>query len=319
MGWHRARATQNLEENTFLNMDITIIIVSYNSTQTIVGCVDSVLSTIKNHTFEIIISDNSTNNDTEDLVTTEYKNNKKVVYIHNSDNLGFSKGNNVAVKKATKSEYVLFLNPDTKVYDGTIDGMIEFMKDNKDCGAATCFVELPDGSLDDSSHRGFPTPWRALSHFSGVSKIFPKTKLFGGYNMSYLDTSQTHEIESLAGSFMIVPSILGEKLGWWDEDYFFYGEDIDFCYRIKEKGYKIFFVPQFRALHMKGISSGIKKVSQNVTTASTETRKFATHHRFRAMEIFYDKHYKNKYPKLLSRAVLLGINLKKQMAMRGIK
>jgi len=291
--------------------DISIIIVAYNSEDTIVGCVQSIIDTVKKHSYEIIISDNSTNSRTEEAVEKQLGD--KVIYIHNKQNYGFSKGNNMGVKKA-HGKYVLFLNPDAKVYEETIDGMIEFMEKTPDCGSATCFMELPNGKLDDSSHRGFPTPIRAFSHFSGLSKVFPKSKLFGGYNMTYTDLTTTHEIDSLAGSFMIVPYDLGERLKWWDEDYFFYGEDIDFCYRIKKAGYKIYFVPQYKALHMKGISSGIKKVSKDVTKATSETRKFATYHRFRAMEIFYDKHYKDKYPRLLTMLVMMGINLKRKLS-----
>ena len=294
-------------------MEISIIIVAYNSEETICGCVNSVLDTVKKNSFEIIISDNSPGSSTQEVVLKHYKNDKRIQYIKNKENYGFSKGNNIGIKKA-KGSYVLFLNPDTKVYDGTIDGMIEFMKKTPDCGTATCFVELPNGELDDSSHRGFPTPFAAFSHFSGLSKVFPKTKLFGGYNMTYLDTTATHEIDSLAGSFMIMPYSLGNRLGWWDEDYFFYGEDIDFCYRIKQAGFKVYFVAEYKALHMKGISSGIKKISKNVSKASVETIKFATHHRFRAMEIFYKKHYENKYPKLLTLLVKLGIKAKKATA-----
>ena len=110
---------------------------------------------------------------------------------------------------------------------------------------------------------------------------------------------------------MIMPYKIGEKLGWWDEDYFFYGEDIDFCYRIKKAGFKIYFVHEFKALHMKGISSGIKKVSQNVTKASKETKKLAQYHRFKAMEIFYNKHYKELYPAYVNSLVMLGIKLRK--------
>lgn len=291
--------------------DISIIIVAYNSEDTIVGCVQSIIDTVKKHSYEIIISDNSTNSRTEEAVEKQLGD--KVIYIHNKQNYGFSKGNNMGVKKA-HGKYVLFLNPDAKVYEETIDGMIEFMEKTPDCGCSTCFMELPNGKLDDSSHRGFPTPIRAFSHFSGLSKVFPKSKLFGGYNMTYTDLTTTHEIDSLAGSFMIVPYDLGERLKWWDEDYFFYGEDIDFCYRIKKAGYKIYFVPQYKALHMKGISSGIKKVSKDVTKATSETRKFATYHRFRAMEIFYDKHYKDKYPRLLTMLVMMGINLKRKLS-----
>lgn len=299
-------------------VDLSIIIVTYNSKDTILICLESIIKTVKEYTYEIIISDNSQNDETEEALTDFIKGKKNILFIHNKENLGFSKGNNVAVKKAN-GKYILFLNPDTKVYEKTIDGMMKFMKNHPDCGASTCFVELPDGSLDDSSHRGFPTPWNSFSYFSGMSKIFKKSKLFGGYNLTYLDLSKIHEIDSLAGSFMLVPHNIGEKLNWWDEDYFFYGEDIDFCYRLKKAGYKIYFVPEFRALHLKGISSGIKKVSKDLTKASSETKKFATHHRFRAMEIFYNKHYKNKYPKFLTGLVFTGIKFRKIMAERSIK
>lgn len=286
-------------------MELSIVIVAYNSSQTIKDCIDSVFATVKKTKFEIIISDNSKDRETENLVKS-----RGIAYFQNEDNLGFSKANNRAVKKA-KGRYVLFLNPDTKVYEGTIDGMIEFVKSHPNCGVATCFVELPNGKLDDSSHRGFPTPWRAFSHFSGLSKSFGRNKFFGGYNLTYLDLEKSHEIESAAGSFMLVPKKVGDEIGWWDEDYFFYGEDIDFCYRVKEKGYSIWFVPQYKALHMKGISSGIKKVSQGFTKATKETKELATYHRFKAMEIFYDKHYKKKYPRLVSLLVKVGIKLRK--------
>lgn len=294
-----------------MKKDISIIIVTYNSENTIQGCVESIIQTVKRHAFEIIISDNSTNNNTENVIRDHFKND--VLYIHNKENLGFSKANNVGVRRAN-ARYILFLNPDTMVYEDTIDAMTDFMKQHQDAGAATCFVKLPNGELDDSSHRGFPTPWNAFSHFSGLAKIFPKTKLFGGYNLTYIPFNNVHEIDSLAGSFMIVPYHVGEELHWWDEDYFFYGEDIDFCYRIKKAGYKIYFVPGVYALHMKGISSGIKKISKDVTRATKETKKFATYHRFKAMEIFYDKHYKGKYNSLLTGLVKLGIRLKKMTA-----
>lgn len=293
-----------------MNIDLSIIIVAYKSEDTIVGCINSILETVKKNNFEILISDNSPNQLTQKAVKESFGHNNRISCWLNSQNYGFSKGNNIAIKKA-RGKYVLFLNPDTKVYQDTIDGMVEFVINTPDCGAATCKVVLPDGKLDDSSHRGFPTPWRAFSHFSGLSKVFPKTKLFGGYNLSYLDLSKLHKIESLAGSFMIVPYSVGAKLNWWDEDYFFYGEDIDFCYRIKKAGYEIYFVPGFSALHMKGVSSGIKKVSKDVTRATAATKKLATYHRFHAMEIFYDKHYAKIYPPAIRQIVMLGIKLKK--------
>ncbi len=294
-------------------MDLSIIIVSYNSENTIKDCIDSVLNTIKKHSFEIIVSDNSENEITNELISKEYGKNSKLVYIKNDSNLGFSKANNVGIKQS-KGEFVLFLNPDTKVYEKTVDGMIEFMKKNPDCGVSTCFVELPGGKLDQASHRGFPTPLRSLSYFTGLSKFFSKNKLLGGYSMLYKNMEETHEIDSAAGSFMLVPRKVGNRIKWWDEDYFFYGEDLDFCFRVKELGYKVYFVPEFKALHLKGVSSGIKKESMGITKASNRTKNLAMHHRFKAMEIFYDKHYKNKYPGFLRAFIIMGIKFKRAIS-----
>lgn len=291
------------------SIDISIVIVTYNSENLIEECIDSIYNTTKKASVEVVVSDNSQNDNTATVVKQLQKKYPSLLFIHNSDNLGFSKANNVGIKK-TSGAFLLFLNPDTKVYEETIDGMLEFMRAHEDAGAATCFVELPNRTLDDSSHRGFPTPWNSFAHFSYLSRIFPKTKLFTGYNLTYLDHTRVHEIDACAGSFMLVPRSVGEKLHWWDEDYFFYGEDLDFCFRIKQIGKKIYFVPQFRALHYKGVSSGIKKVSKDMTRASKSTVDRATNARFEAMEIFYRKHYKNQYPSFVKYLVLMGIRAK---------
>lgn len=305
-------------EKPMSKVDLSIVIVAYNSEDLILTCLDSIYKTCKKNTFEVVVSDNSPNDATKEIIEENKKNYPGLIYIKNADNIGFSAANNVGVKKTT-GEYLLFLNPDMKIYDGTLDGMLEFMREHKDAGAATCYVELLNGQLDDSAHRGFPTPWRAISHFAGLSKVFPKSKIFAGYNMTYLDLTKTHEIDALAGSLLLISRELGEKLGWWDEDYFFYGEDIDFCYRIRKLGYKIYFVPEFRALHYKGVSSGIKSVSKEITHASRETRIRATNWRFDAMRIFYDKHYKNRYPSFFRELVLAGISVKKFFALQKIK
>lgn len=291
---------------------ISIVIVTYKSEETIKDCVDSIIKTVRKNPYEIIISDNSPDDTTHEAVK-KYLSGSNVIYFKNEDNLGFSKANNKGIEKS-KGEYILFLNPDTKVYEGTIDGMIEFMKKNPDCGVSTCFVELTDKRLDQASHRGFPTPLRSFSYFSGLEKIFPKNKTLGGYSLLYLDLTKTHEIDAAAGSFMLVPRKVGEKIGWWDEDFFFYGEDLDFCFRVKEEGYKVYFVPEFRALHLKGVSSGIKKESKDISKASKKTKKWATYHRFRAMELFYDKHYKAVYPPFVTFLVKSGIKFRKIFA-----
>jgi len=296
-------------------IDLSIIIISYNTKDFLKKCTSSIKRTTKNLNYEIIVVDNASLDNSLNMLKEQFP---EVITIASKENIGFSKANNLGVEKS-KGKYILFLNPDTVVYKETLLNMVKFMDGHKDVGAATCKLVMPNGKLDDASHRGFPNPWNSFCYFSGLSKMFPSSKLFGGYNLSWLNLSKTHEIDACAGAFMIVRREAGEKIGWWDEDYFFYGEDLEFCFRLKEAGWKIYFVPSISVLHYKGVSGGIKKVSKEITTANIETKKRATAWRFDAMEIFYRKHYQNKYPFFLTWLVNLGINLKRWIALKSIK
>lgn len=290
-------------------IDLSIVIVSYNTKDFLIKCIQSIEETGKDFTYEVIVVDNASNDTSQELVKEKFKD---VILIANKENLGFSKANNIGIRK-TNGRYVLFLNADTIVYPITLKTMIDFMDKNEDAGASTCKLQMPNGKIDDASHRGFPTPWNSFCHFSGLSKIFTKVKLFGGYNLSYLDFSKTHEIDALAGAFMMVRKVAGKKVSWWDEDYFFYGEDLDFCYMLKQKGWKIYYVPEVSILHYKGVTGGIKKHSQDFSTADKNTKKKATYERFRAMRLFYKKHYEKKYPWIVTRLVYFGIWAKQSL------
>lgn len=292
-------------------MDLSIIIVSFNTKEFTINCLKSICETVKKIKAEIIVVDNNSSDGSVEALEEFAKKSKEIglTIIKNAENYGFSKANNIGVLKS-KGKYVLFLNSDTVVYEDAINGVVSFMESNEKAGASTCYIELPNGMIDDASHRGFPTPWRAFSHFSGLERVFPKVKIFSGYSFSFLSLNEIHEIDSLAGAFMMVRRTAGEEVGWWDEDFFWYGDDIDFCYRLKESGWKIFFVPDFKILHYKGVSGGIKDVSKHITNATEETRKKAMEARFSAMRVFYNKHYKDKYPSLINWLVLFGIDLK---------
>lgn len=185
--------------------------------------------------------------------------------------------------------------------------MVEFMDNHKDAGAATCRVEIPSGAIDEASHRGFPTPWNALTHFSGLEKLFPHSRLFAGYTRGWEDVTKIHTVPAIVGAFLLVRREAGEKIGWWDEDYFFYGEDLQFCYDLHKAGYKIYYVPDVKILHFGGVSSGIKKQSQNKTTANDEIRRKVQGWRFDAMRIFYKKNYAKSNP-LMTWIVMKGID-----------
>lgn len=293
-------------------INLSIIIVSYNTKDITLECIKSIVENTTGISYEIILIDNNSSDHTVETVqnsTLRLSSGREFKIIENKKNVGFSKANNQGIKQA-KGRYILFLNSDTVVYKETLEGMLKFMDEHPRAGAATCFVELPNGELDESAHRGFPTPWNAIAHFSRLSTLFPKTSLLNGYSLSHLDLTKTHEIDACAGAFMIVRRDAGEEVGWWDEDYFWYGEDLDFCYRLKEKHWKVYFVPEFEILHYKGVSGGIKKISKHLSNATLDTQRKAIDDRFNAMRLFYNKHYTGKYPKLLTSLVLGGINAK---------
>jgi GT2 family glycosyltransferase len=296
-------------------LDLSIIIVNHNSTDFLLPCISSINRTIDSLSYETIVVDNAS--DIASLDSAE-KAAPGVTFIRSSVNLGFSAANNVGIR-ASKGHYLLFLNPDTIVQDCTLSTMVRFMESHPDVGASTCFVQLPNGELDDAAHRGFPTPWNALCQFSGLSKLFPRSRLFSGYSLGWENLSVTHDIDALAGCFMLVRREAGEAAGWWDEDYFFYGEDLDFCYTLKQLGWRIAFVPEVSILHHKGMSSGIKKSSPRLSRADRSTRAAATHARFNAMKIFYDKHYRSAYPAPVRWLVLAGIALKQQAAVLQLR
>lgn len=295
-------------------IDVSIIIVSFNTRELTSECIRSIVDNLKQLNYEIIVVDNASSDDSVGYLKKAFP---QVIMISSPENLGFSKANNLGVKIA-KGRFLLFLNSDTVVYPGAIEHMVKLMDEKQDAGAATCFLKLPNGKLDDAAHRGFPTPWRAVTHFSGLSGILPGSMFLNGYHLGFCDLKTLHQIEALAGAFMIVRRQAGDEVGWWDEDYFFYGEDLDFCYSLAQKGWKIYFDPRVTVLHYKGASGGIKKISKEITTATRETRRKVTIARFNAMKIFYKKHYRKKYNPFVYWLVMQGVDLKKSLALRSI-
>jgi len=294
-------------------IDLSIIIVNFNAKDYLKKCLDSVFeSDFKN--FEVIVVDNASK---DGSVEELKKFGSKIILITNQENVGFSTANNQGVTK-TEGRYVLFLNPDTSVFPNTFRYLIKFMDKNKKAGASTCKVQLSSGKIDDSCHRGFPTPWNAFCFFSGLEKLFPHSKIFSGYHMGWENINKTHKIQACAGSFMMVRKEAGEDIGWWDEDFFFYGEDLDFCLELQKKGWEIYYVPRVSILHYKGISSGIKNHSKHLSHADLETKRAATTARFDAMKILYRKHYINKYPTIVTWLVFKAINFKFWISMKSI-
>lgn len=284
---------------------LSIIIVNFNSGEYLYKCLNSLNRLKKEVDFDIWVVDN---NSTDKSLSSAKKNfppagrqGPKVKYIENYKNIGFGKANNVAISKIT-SEYILFLNPDSMVPAGTLKYMVNFLENNTDVGAASCKVEKKDGSLDWASHRSFPSPFVAFQYF-----ILKDDRV---YHLKGRDFNIPHEVDVIVGAFFLVRKKVLDEVGGFDKDFFMFGEDIDLCFRIKEAGYKIMYVPEVKVLHFKGVSTGLKKHSQEITKASIETKKRSIDDFYHSMKIFYEKHYRDKYPFFINWLVFLGIHIK---------
>lgn len=308
-----------------MRVNLSIIILNYNTKKITLEAVKSIEKSYPKETqsgeYEVIVADNASS-DGSLAFLTEYKKQTKIKLfevLDNKKNLGFSAGNNKAVPY-TKGRYVLFLNPDTLMRPVTLPYMIKFLDSHPNIGAASCNITSPQGILDPNCLRGFPTPWNSFCHFSGLGKIFPKIPLFAGYMQAgWRDTNKLQEVDAIEGAFIMLPRIVGEKIGWWDEDYFFYGEDLQMCLDIHKAGYKIYYIPEVSIIHYSGASSGIKKESQEITTANRETKMKAQGWRFDAMRIFFEKNYFHKYPKLFNSLVYKGIEYLQKKNLRKLK
>lgn len=262
-------------------MQLSIIIVNYNVRYFLEQALLSVRNACVGIESEVFVVDNNSVDDSVSMVSKKFP---EVNLIVNNDNVGFSKANNQAIRQA-KGKYILLLNPDTVVEEDTFSKCIAFMERTPKAGALG--VKMIDGSgvFLPESKRGFPNPWVAFCKTFGLSKLFPKSKLFNHYHLGYLDKDEVHEIEVLAGAFMLLRKSVLDKIGLLDEAFFMYGEDIDLSYRVIKGGYKNYYFPDTTIIHYKGEST--KKGSLNYV------RIF-----YNAMIIFARKHFEGERKRL---------------------
>jgi hypothetical protein len=269
-------------------MDVSIIIVNYNTCELTGKAIDSVVNTVRNHTYEIILVDNGS----ADGSVEAFRRRQDIVFIETGENLGFSKANNIGIR-ASKGRRILLLNSDTVARSGAIDRSMEYM-DSTGVKVLGAKVVLPDGNLDKACKRSFPTPSNSVWHYMYLDRLFKGSKTFGAYNLTYLDEDEIGMVECIMGAYMMVDREVIDSVGLLDEDFFMYGEDIDWCYRMVEAGYGIIYYPEAVITHYK-------KASFN------KRRKESIREFYDSMWIFYEKHYKEKYGKGVSLAMYAGI------------
>jgi GT2 family glycosyltransferase len=282
-------------------VDLAIVVVNYNVKELLHRCLNSVFASRGNITYEVCVVDNDSTDGSADMVATDFPD---VILIRNEENVGYPTANNQGLRrfaaddpsKESRPRYCLLLNPDTEVPSDGFAKLIEYMDGQPDIGVVGPKLVLSDGSLDLACRRGFPTPTVSFYHMLGLSRLFPHSRRFARYNMTYLDENETAEVDSVVGAFMMVRTAAINQVGLMDEQFWMYGEDLDWAKRIKDAGWKVVYFPEVMALHVKRASSRHSKRAQIEF--------------YRAMLIFYYKHYYHNTPKLLHWLILLGIVFK---------
>lgn len=272
-------------------MDLSIIIVNYNTKDLTHQTIDSIMKNTHGIDYEIIVADNST--DKNQLCNYDSQH----VTVSRIENHGFGHGCNSGARLA-KGNYLLFLNSDTLIHDNALLNCVEYMKSNKGAGILGARILLVDGTLDHGCKRGFPTPGAALYYYLGLDRKFPDSRKYGAYRQTYLNESETNEVDSVSGAFLMIEKNLFEEVNGFDETFFMYGEDLDLCFRVKEKGYKVIYFADAVITHLKG-QSGLHKSSKTVIF-----------HFYDAMIIFYNKHYKDKYNMIVTLLIYSAVKIK---------
>lgn len=271
-------------------MQLSIVIVNYNVKHFLEQCLNSVRKAVEGIDAEVFVVDNNSVDSSCTMVREKFP---EVKLIDNKENLGFSRANNQAIRLST-GKYVLLLNPDTVVEDDTFSKVLDFMEKTPDAGGLGVKMIDGKGNFLPESKRGLPTPDVAFYKIFGLSKFFPKSRIFGRYHLGFLDPDQVHEVDVLSGAFMLLRKTVLDRIGLLDEEFFMYGEDIDLSYRITKAGFRNYYFPGTRIIHYKGEST--KKGSLNYVLVF-----------YNAMIIFARKHFSSKNARLLSFLIRLAI------------
>ena len=279
-------------------MDLSIIIVNYNVRPFLENSLVSAGKAMEGIPAEIFVVDNASDDGSVEMVRERFPDVRLIV---NAANRGFAAGNNSAIPQC-RGKYILLLNPDTLVQEDTFRVMVRFLDEHPEVGLAGCKILNPDGTLQLACRRSFPTPPVALSRILGLSALFPRSRFFGKYNLTYLDQDKSYEVDAVSGSFMMFRRGLVDQIGLLDEQFFMYGEDLDWCYRIKQAGWKIWYSPETQIIHYKGESARRTEID--------EVKLF-----YEAMRLFVRKHLKQG---VLANALLgAGIALREWIAFLG--
>jgi len=239
---------------------ISIVIVNYKVPHCLLEALHSLRLAKYYDRSEVIIIDNASGDNSREIVTSRFN---EVQWIQLKTNIGFGKACNIGVE-AARGRYLLLLNPDTVISSNTLASAVEFMEAHPKAGLMGPKILNPDGTLQQSCRRSIPTPSVAFYYFAGLSYLFPKSRRFGRYHLTYMDEDESAQVDVISGSFMFMKRELFNDIGGFDKRFFMYGEDIDLCYRITQAGHEVWYYPHIKIVHQKGKSSSKRRIRSRI-------------------------------------------------------
>lgn len=285
-------------------LELAIVILNYNTKDLLRDCLRSVFASDTTLRYHVCVVDNASTDGSVEMVQREFP---AVHLIANRVNSGFSSGNNDGLRwfgfgadtrgeDAPVARYALLLNPDTLVPPTSLAAMVRFMDERPIVGVAGPRLRRLDGTLDRACRRSFPTPQVSFYRMVGLSKLFPNNRRFNAYNLAFYAEDAVHPVDSVVGAFMLLRRETIAQVGLLDEDFFMYGEDLDWAKRIKDAGWEVWYNGQVEITHVK-------------EAASRQSSKSRIDF-YEAMWIFYDKHYRRQTNWWLDKVIVLGIVVK---------
>jgi len=280
------------------HITLSVIIVNYNVSYFLEQCLNSVYRSRGIEHMEVIVVDNRSSDNSVAMIKQKFP---QVLLMENARNLGFSKANNQGIEQA-KGAYVVLLNPDTVVEEHTLEKTLKTFESDEKIGGIGVRMVDGKGKFLPESKRGLPTPWVAFYKVFGLAALFPRSKRFGKYHLTYLSSTENHDVDVLSGAYMGLRVSMLERVGLLDETFFMYGEDIDLSYRIQQAGYKNRYLAETTIIHYKGEST--KKSSVNYVLVF-----------YKAMIIFARKHFSQNRAIFFSFLIYLGIIVRASIAL----
>lgn len=274
------------------NPTLSIIIVSHDTRRLLQTCLQSVRASEVDFPLEIFVADTGSRDGSLMMVQEEFP---EVICLAETAECGYAAANNLALRQC-RGSYQLLLNPDTELPLNALAAMVAFMDAHPRIGIAGPKLIKGNGCLDLACRRSFPTPTNALYHFIRLPALFPENPAFGEYNLTHRDPDNSYEVDSVTGAFMMLRAGMLGEVGLLDETYWMYGEDLDLAFRAKQKGWKVYYNASVKVKHYKGESSRQRSLK-------------CTYEFFRAMHIFYRKHYSSQRSTVINALVTAGIAL----------